>query len=227
MRIENEPSSNADGDIRYCKANIYDALLGYLATGRITDPQVVNLLSFDPKVLRGSGVEYTGDGDEFSMYHVDRYFPLGKSRLISTEFKLYYFKERLWTNGFGIGGVIRLVSLLNRVRDRDKRNEWSVFPISIYCSDDGQDGAIICASGIVVRFATQQSKTASHYHVRTLESNFSAIEGLNTREINANAVKAMFKAYSAQDMNSYKTEKTYAFRKLCDWIEECPELVAS
>jgi len=229
MPIIKIPDTAKYSNYQICEKNVYALLYDFILFGRVVDPNIVNLPSFDIDTLKEFGFEFEGNVDEFSVFHACRFFPSNKKTLILTEFKVYFFKNIFWTNGFGILGNIRVVTLqkilYKYMVNKEKKTVSQLFPASIYFSDELEEGAIIYNNGIVIRFSSRYPSHFLNYYVRTVESSFSAISELNARAININSIEGVFKKYSLLDMHMCKHKNNKAFKKLLDFFISLPELI--
>jgi hypothetical protein len=204
--------------------NIYAVMLEYLDEGRIQNPEIVNLPSFDAKYLRENNFEFAGDLNEFGMYSFVRYFSAAK-KSICTEFKIYFFKEKFCTNGLGVYGSVRLVTLLRKITERERKGFGEKYSFEIYLCDDMTDGALIFNNGIVVRFSSNQDGVARNYFIKTVESNFSAVEEIDMAAIGVSSVKAVFTKYTLDGLRRRAQNDNRAIKNLLGFAEKFPSKI--
>jgi hypothetical protein len=102
--------------------------------------------------------------------------------------------------------------------EKERKNIF--FPLSLYFDEQLEQGGMVLSNGVVVRFNISKHYGRSNYYIVTVESNYSAIDGLNTRDINLRAVESVFTKFTFQDMQHSINNAPNAFRRLCTFFEK-------
>ncbi|MFC7518491.1 hypothetical protein ACFQUU_26115 [Herbaspirillum sp. GCM10030257] len=194
-------------------ANIYDVIITFLEDGRIKAPLTVNLNSFEPNLLRDSGFDLSGDPNEHYLYAWTRYFS-SKRRKICTEFKLYFYQNRLRTNGLGIVSKIRLSTLLKKIHEKELLTNSKPHRFEIYLDNGLKEGALLFENGILMQFSTADKGSARNYYIKTVESNFDESTQFDMKKTNTNFVRSMFKKYDYANLSKKKCKSNHAIQKL-------------
>lgn len=177
--------------------------------GWIDDPSSVDLYSFSKTDINMEYADISGEQTDHHLLSWARNFP-SMRKSICVELKLYFYADRLRTNGIALIDKFRLSTFLRHLKINSGNPQ---FLFDIHMNKGMTEGAILFKNGVLIQFFAGIRKR--NFYIRTVESGMDFTDENYSKLANERFVKSMFNKFDCEKYIKRNLVKTRAIHKLC------------